>query len=59
MELDGRVAIVIGAARGIGAETAALLAARGASVVCSERAAFVTGAELVVDGGTTVGDAGD
>jgi NAD(P)-dependent dehydrogenase (short-subunit alcohol dehydrogenase family) len=38
MELDGRVAIVTGASRGIGAATAALLAARGCKVVCAARA---------------------
>jgi 3-oxoacyl-[acyl-carrier protein] reductase len=35
--LDGRVAVVTGAARGIGAETARVLAAEGAHVVCVDR----------------------
>ena len=36
-KLDGKVAIVTGASRGIGAEIAALLAAEGASVACAAR----------------------
>ena len=38
MELSGKVAIVTGASRGVGAATAALLAARGCRVVCAARA---------------------
>ena len=38
MELEGRVAIVTGASRGVGAATAVALAAAGASVVCAARA---------------------
>jgi NAD(P)-dependent dehydrogenase (short-subunit alcohol dehydrogenase family) len=38
MILDGRVAIVTGASRGVGAATAIALAARGCSVVCAARA---------------------
>src|SRR5471032_1847528 len=38
MELDGRVAIVTGASRGVGAATALMLAARGCKVVCAARA---------------------
>jgi len=37
--LDGKVALVTGAARGIGAATAAVLAAEGAHVVCLDRPA--------------------
>lgn len=38
MELDGRVAIVTGASRGVGAATAVALAGAGARVVCAARA---------------------
>lgn len=38
MELDGKVAIVTGASRGVGAATAVALAAQGATVVCAARA---------------------
>ena len=38
MELDGKVAIVTGASRGVGAATALLLAERGCKVVCAARA---------------------
>jgi NAD(P)-dependent dehydrogenase (short-subunit alcohol dehydrogenase family) len=38
MELDGKVAIVTGASRGVGAATAVLLASRGCKVVCAARA---------------------
>lgn len=38
MELDGRVAIVTGASRGVGAATAVALAAAGARVACAARA---------------------
>ena len=38
MDLDGKVAIVTGASRGVGAATAMMLAARGCKVVCAARA---------------------
>jgi NAD(P)-dependent dehydrogenase (short-subunit alcohol dehydrogenase family) len=38
VELDGKVAIVTGASRGVGAATAILLAERGCKVVCAARA---------------------
>ncbi|HEX5616361.1 MAG TPA: SDR family NAD(P)-dependent oxidoreductase [Acidimicrobiia bacterium] len=38
MELDGKVAIVTGASRGVGAATAIALAARGVRVACAARA---------------------
>ena len=38
MNVDGKVAIVTGASRGVGAATAALLASRGCKVVCAARA---------------------
>ena len=38
MQLDGAIAIVTGASRGVGAATAVALAARGATVVCAARA---------------------
>jgi citronellol/citronellal dehydrogenase len=38
MKLDGKVAIVTGASRGVGAATAELLARRGCNVVCAARA---------------------
>lgn len=46
--LDGKVAIVTGAAKGIGASTCALLAAEGAAVVCSD---------VDVDAGEKIADA--
>jgi citronellol/citronellal dehydrogenase len=38
MELDGKVAIVTGASRGVGAATALMLAERGCKIVCAARA---------------------
>ncbi len=42
MELDGKVAIVTGASRGVGAATAVALAAAGARVACAARATDAT-----------------
>src|SRR5579862_8864227 len=38
MDLDGKVAIVTGASRGVGAATALMLAAKGCKVACAARA---------------------
>ena len=38
MDLSGKVAIVTGASRGVGAATAVLLAQRGCAVACAARA---------------------
>ncbi|WP_028921695.1 SDR family NAD(P)-dependent oxidoreductase [Pseudonocardia acaciae] len=57
-DLGGRVAVVTGAARGIGAATAALLRERGASVVATDRSESVD--DLAGDGvATLVGDVAD
>ena len=57
-DLTGRVAVVTGAARGIGAATVALLRARGARIVATDHAAAVE--QLATeDVATLVGDAGD
>ncbi len=42
MDLDGKVAIVTGASRGVGAATAMMLAERGCKVVCAARATDAT-----------------
>ncbi|MBA3807845.1 MAG: SDR family NAD(P)-dependent oxidoreductase [Solirubrobacterales bacterium] len=49
--LAGKVAIVTGAAGGIGLASARRFAAEGAQLVLSEESLYVTGSELVVDGG--------
>lgn len=57
-DLAGKVAVVTGAARGIGRETALLLHARGARIVATDRSDAVT--DLARDGIVTLtGDAGD
>jgi 3alpha(or 20beta)-hydroxysteroid dehydrogenase len=48
--LDGKVAIITGAARGQGEATALLFHAEGASLILTD-VNYMTGAELVVDGG--------
>jgi len=51
--LDGKVALVTGAASGIGRASAALFSAEGARLILSDRSSFTTGHVLMVDGGFT------
>ena len=59
--LEGRVAVVTGAASGIGRATSRLYAAEGAKVVCFDRAAEVaeTAAMIGKDGGSAIAIQGD
>jgi NAD(P)-dependent dehydrogenase (short-subunit alcohol dehydrogenase family) len=52
-QLDGKVALVMGAGRGIGAEIARAYAAAGAGVVLAAR--DVAGTTVVIDGGKMAG----
>ena len=56
MRLSGRVAVVTGAAGGIGAATARAMAAEGARVavfLACDDSSFMTGSIVTVDGGCT------
>jgi NAD(P)-dependent dehydrogenase (short-subunit alcohol dehydrogenase family) len=52
-DLTGKVALVTGAARGLGQGICAVLAARGADVIATDAARCVTGIQLPVDMGAT------
>jgi 3(or 17)beta-hydroxysteroid dehydrogenase len=54
MTLEGKVALIIGGGRGIGAATARMMAAQGTSVVtflASYESGFMTGTSVPVNGG--------
>lgn len=48
--LDGKVVVISGAARGMGASHARVMAGHGASVLLLD-VSYVTGTEITVDGG--------
>ena len=51
--LDGKVALVRGGARGIGAAIARRSLEEAARIVAGDGSTYITGAEFVIDGGET------